>query len=358
MKKGLIVIIAVLLVFGLAVLSSAGIVDGQRKFGSSYFYLKEQVLSGLLPGLVMMFILSKIDYKIWKKLALPILFGALALMILVFIPQFGIGLKGASRWVNIYGFTFQPSEILKLAVVIYLAAWFGNRDSRMKNWTYGLAPFIIVLGFVGVLLRLQPDMGTLGVTIMIAGAMYFFAGFDLKRLAVVGGIVLALGTIGIIMEPYQFNRVKAMFNPDVDPRGISYQQNQAKIAIGAGGMFGVGYGKSTQKFGFLPETVNDSIFAIIVEELGFVGGIFTVSLYLILAFIMVRLARTISDKFGQLFILGVCVWIVGQAFINIFAISGLMPLTGVPLPLISFGGTAMVTVLAAMGIVLNIAKKS
>ena len=149
-----------------------------------------------------------------------------------------------------------------------------------------------------------------------------------------------------------------MFNPDVDPRGISYQQNQAKIAIGAGGMFGVGYGKSTQKFGFLPETVNDSIFAIIVEELGFVGGIFTVSLYLILAFIMVRLARTISDKFGQLFILGVCVWIVGQAFINIFAISGLMPLTGVPLPLISFGGTAMVMVLSAMGIVLNIGKKS
>lgn len=357
MHKGILFATIALVIFGLIILSSAGIVEGQKKFGSAYFYLKEQLLSGILPGLVAMAVLSKIDYKLWKKMSLPILFGALLLMILVFIPQFGVGLKGASRWLNIYGFSFQPSEALKLALIIYLAAWFGNRDSRIKNWTYGLAPFIIVLAFVGLLLMLQPDMGTFIVVSLIAGAMYFLAGFDFKKLLVVGLIGVVVVIVAIIFEPYRLNRVKAMLNPESDPRGMSYQLNQAQIAIGSGGMFGVGYGKSTQKMGFLPEVVNDSIFAVIVEELGFIGGIGTIFLYLILTSILVGASKKISDKFGQLLILGMAVWIIGQAFINIGAISGLLPLTGVPLPFISFGGTAMVVLLAGMGIVLNVSRK-
>jgi cell division protein FtsW len=162
----------------------------------------------------------------------------------------------------------------------------------------------------------------------------------------------------IAIEPYRFNRIKAFIDPSIDPRGISYQVNQSMISIGSGGIFGLGFGKSTQKFGFLPEVVNDSIFAIVVEEMGFVGALFLISLFVAFTFLMVKLAQGISDKFGKLLVMGVAVWVIGQAFINITAISGLVPLTGIPLPFISYGGTAIIALLAGMGIVLNVAKRA
>lgn len=358
MAKGLFVITLVLLIFGLVVLSSAGIVEGQKKFGSSYYYLNHQILYGVLPGLALMFLLSKIDYKFWKKISLPILFGALLMMILVFLPNWGHDLKGATRWLNIAGLSLQPSEILKLALVIYLAAWFGNRDERIKNWTYGTAPFLVVLSFVGVLLLLQPDVGTLIVVTVISTAIYFFAGSPIKHFLILGLLIVGiLGTM-IVIEPYRFNRIKTFLDPSIDPKGISYQLNQSLISIGSGGVFGVGFGKSTQKFGFLPEVTNDSIFAVVTEEMGFVGAGFLVGLFTLFSFLMVWAANNVTDKFGKLIILGVVAWIVGQAFINIAAISGLAPLTGIPLPFVSYGGTAMMTVLAGMGIVFNVARRA
>src|SRR3989338_4185690 len=181
MAKSLFVTTLILLIFGLVVLSSAGVVEGEKKFGSAYYYLNHQLLLGVLPGLVLMFLLSKIDYKFWKKVSLPILLGALFLLALVFIPPFGHGLKGATRWINVWGFSFQPSELLKLGLIIYLAAWFGNRDERIRNWTYGMAPFFLVLSFVAALLALQPDIGTLIIVTLISLSIYFFAGSDLKH---------------------------------------------------------------------------------------------------------------------------------------------------------------------------------
>ncbi len=357
MVKALLFITLVLLVFGLVVLSSAGIVEGQKKFGSSYYYLNHQ-LFGVAIGLAAMFILSKIDYKFWKKVSLPILLGALFVLALVFIPPFGHGLKGANRWINVAGFSFQPSELLKLGLIIYLAAWFGNRDERIRNWTYGMAPFFLVLSFVAALLALQPDIGTLIVVTLISLAIYFFAGSRLKHLAIIG-VVIAVVLVGMIwLEPYRFNRIKTFLDPSFEPQGISYQLNQSLIGIGSGGMFGVGFGKSTQKFGFLPEVIHDSIFAIVVEELGFVGASFLVGLFLLFTFLMVWTANNISDKFGKLLIMGMATWVIGQAFLNIMAISGLAPLTGIPLPFVSYGGTAMMTILAGMGIVLNIARRA
>lgn len=346
-----------LLIFGLVVLSSAGIVEGQKKFGSSYYYLTHQLLYGVLPGLGLMFLFYKVDYRFWKKISLIILFGALLMMILVFMPNFGYNLKGATRWLDIGGFSFQPSEILKLSLIIYLAAWFGNRDERIKNWSYGTAPFLIVLSFVALLLLLQPDIGTLIVVTIISGAIYFFAGSPIKHFFIIGLLIIGVLALMIVVEPYRFNRVKTFLDPSVDPRGISYQLNQSLIAVGSGGMFGVGFGKSTQKFGFLPEVTNDSIFAILAEELGLVGAGILIGLFVFFSFLLVRTAHGLGDKFGKLIVMGIAAWVIGQAFLNIGAIIGLVPLTGIPLPFVSYGGTAMMVLLAGIGIVLNVARK-
>lgn len=358
MAKMILAVTLVLLVFGLVILSSAGIVEGQKKFGSSYYYLTHQLIYGVLPGLALMFLFSRIDYRFWKKVSLLVLFGALILMILVFIPKFGFGLKGATRWLSFGGFSFQPSEVLKLSLIIYLAAWFGNRDERIRNWTYGTAPFLIVLSFVGVLLLMQPDIGTLIVITIISAAIYFFAGSPMKHFLIIGLLIVGAVAVMVVFEPYRFDRLKTYIDPSIDPKGISYQVNQSLISIGSGGMFGVGFGKSTQKFGFLPEVIHDSIFAIVAEELGFVGAALLLGLFVVFAFLMVWTANSVSDKFGKLIIMGVASWVIGQAFLNISAISGLLPLTGIPLPFVSYGGTAMMTFLAGMGIVLNVAKRA
>lgn len=358
MAKFIFIITLILLVFGLAVLSSAGAVEGQKKFNSSYYYFGRQLLYGVLPGLVLMFLFSKIDYKFWRRISVLVLFGALLMMVLVFIPNLGYDLKGATRWLNVGGFSIQPSEILKLALIIYLAAWFGGRDERIKNWAYGTAPFLIVLGFIALLLLLQPDIGTLIVVTLISASIYFLAGSPIKYFVVIGLLIMVVLAAMVVIEPYRFNRIKTFLDPSIDPQGISYQLNQSLISIGSGGIFGVGLGQSTQKFGFLPEVINDSIFAILMEELGFVGAVALIGLFTLLALSMIKAANSLSDKFGRLLIMGMTAWIIGQAFINIAAISGLLPLTGIPLPLVSYGGTAMMVLLAGIGIVLNVARKS
>ncbi|MEK9157988.1 MAG: putative lipid II flippase FtsW [Patescibacteria group bacterium] len=357
MRKRLFFIVLVLSIFGLAMLSSAGIVDAQKKFGSPYYYFFHQLLYGFVPGAILAYLISKIKYKIWSKLSLLILFGALLLMTLVFVPSFGFGAKGATRWLNISGLIFQPAEILKLSLIIYLSAWFGGRQERTKNWIYGAAPFFIVLGFAAMLLALQPDIGTLIIVGLIALGMYFTAGVNLKHLGViVGAGVIILGLL-VVFEPYRFNRITAFLHPNTDTRGISYQVNQAKIAIGSGGVFGVGLGHSTQKLGFLPEPVGDSIFAIIAEELGLVGSLATVGMFVFLCLTLTQIAIATADPFGRLLVSGVNIWIMAQAFVNIMAISGLAPLTGIPLPFISYGGTAVIALLAGLGIVFNITRE-
>jgi cell division protein FtsW len=356
MRKRLFWILGILIIFGLAVLSSAGIVDAQKKFGSSYYYFYHQLVFGIGPGVLIAYVLSRIDYKVWKKLSLLILFGALGLMTLVFFSHFGFGAKGATRWLNLGGFVFQPAEVLKLALIIYFAAWFGGRRESGTNWTYGAAPFFIILGFSALLLVLQPDIGTLLVVGFIALGMYFIAGLNLKHLIAIIGLAAVALAVLVVVEPYRFNRIRAFIDPSSDPRGISYQVNQAMIGIGSGGIFGVGFGHSTQKFGFLPEPVGDSIFAIVVEELGLIGGMVTVGLFVALCFTLTQIAMATSDPFGRLLVSGVNIWIMAQAFLNISAISGLAPLTGIPLPFISYGGTAIIMLLAGLGIVFNVAR--
>ncbi|MEK7506589.1 MAG: putative peptidoglycan glycosyltransferase FtsW [Patescibacteria group bacterium] len=353
--KTLTILVFLLTVFGLVMLSSAGVVEGQKKFNSAYYFFNHQLFYGVLPGLILFFIASRMHYRLWRKLALPILILAIGLMVMVFIPQFGLTIKGARRWVDLGFITFQPAEFLKLAVVVYLAAWFGSRGSQAMSQPRALAPFLLVLAFVALLLILQPDIKTLALVTLIGVALYFFAGAKLSHIL---GLILLLGVIlgTSSFAPYRFNRIRAYLNPTVDKQGVAYHINQALIGVGSGGLFGVGFGQSKQKINFLPEPVGDSIFAVIVEELGFVGGAAVLALFVLLILTLVGIARASRDQFGRLFTLGLAVWIFAQMFVNIGAILNLIPLTGIPLPFFSYGSSSLITLLAGLGVALNISK--
>ncbi len=352
------ILVFILLIFGLIVISSAGIVDAQKKFGSPYYYFTHQLLYGILPGLLIFYLVKRIDYKIWKKFALPILFGAIALLILVFVPGVGFGLRGARRWIHIGLFSFQPSEVLKPALIIYLAAWFSERFSGTKHSMSSLAPFFAILVFIWAIFIKQPDVGTLGVITLIAFGMYFFSGARMKQIMTLILVVAAVLGVVVFTSPYRLSRINAFINRSGDPQGESYHINQSLIGIGSGGIFGLGFGQSQQKkFNYLPEPVGDSVFSIIGEELGLVGMTFVLLLFLLLTFNLVAIAKATHDNFARLLVLGVSIWIASQAFINIGAISGLIPLTGVPLPFISYGGTALIALLGSLGIVVNIADR-
>ena len=356
MQRRLFWMIVLLLAFGLVVLYSASSVQGQQKFGSSAHFVLHQLLYAVGPGVVLMLLLQRFDYRRIRPFALPLLIGALALMVLVFLPDFGIRLKGSTSWLSFFGVAFQPSEFLKLALVIYLAAWFSSGTERVKSWQYGLLPFAVIVGFSALLLIKQPDFGTLGIVLAIAIGMFFLAGSSIRQTVALGLLgIVAIGAF-VVTSPERLERVRVLVDPQYNPRGASWQLNQALIAIGSGGIFGVGYGQSTQKFGFLPETIGDSIFAVVVEELGIVGGFVTLGMFAALAVLMVQVARRAPDAFGQLLVGGMLIWIFTQACVNMAAITGLVPLTGLPLPFISYGGTSMLSLLAGLGVVLSVAR--
>jgi cell division protein FtsW len=338
-------------------LSSAGVVEGQRVFGSASYFFKHQLLFGVLPGLVIFFALSWIKPKIWKKLALPILFVNIGLLLLIFMPQFGVTLNGAQRWLHLGPLTFEPSELLKLSLIIYLAAWFSQRGSRTTDhWSSAVLPFLLVLGFVGFLLALQPDLKTLTIIVLLGASMYFFSGAKISHML---GFLLVFAILfaGLAyFAPYRWDRIKAYFNPSADVQGVAYHTNQALVSIRNGGLFGVGYGQSQQKISNLPEPAGDSIFAVIVEELGLVGGSAVIALFVGMVLTLVHIAKKAGDQFSRLFILGVAVWLSLQAFINIGSISGLIPLTGVPLPFFSYGSSALWPLFAGLGIANAIAR--
>ncbi|HFC76723.1 MAG TPA: putative lipid II flippase FtsW [Candidatus Moranbacteria bacterium] len=352
-------IILILTVFGLMMVFSAGVFYATTRFGDSNYFLKHQFLFGFLPGMFVMYFLSKVDYHFWKKVSVPMFVVSLICLILVFIPGIGSNAYGASRWINLGPVSFQPSEMAKLAIILYLAAWLESRGKeKIKDIYEGMIPFVGILAVAGFLIIKQPDTGTLGVIILIAMSMFFVSGANLTHifsmfLAGVGGL------IGLIaMAPYRMNRFLVFLNPEHDPQGVGYQINQALLAIGSGGIFGLGLGHSRQKFNYLPEPVGDSIFAIISEELGLIGASIVVLLFIFFALRAIKIAKNAPDDFGKMVAIGIVAWVIFQAFVNIAAITAIMPLTGIPLPFISYGGTSFIFLMAAMGILLNISKQS
>lgn len=345
--------VAILLILGILVLASVSTSFSQEKFGRTTYYLFHQMLWGLIPGIILGFIIFKINLLILKKWAWILISANLILMLLVFIPGLGIISGGAPRWINLGFATFQPSEILKLVFILYLSAWLASRAKKVSL----LLPFLTVIGIIVLLLYLQSDVSTLGVIIITGLAVYFAAGTPLWHAA----LVFLIGSGGLLalieIAPYRMKRVLVFLDPGSDPMGTGYQIKQILIAIGSGGIFGLGLGMSNQKFGFIPQTMADSVFAIFAEEGGFIGSFILVFLFLFLFWRGIRIAKKSEDKFHQLLAIGISCWICVQAFINIGAMIGLLPLTGIPLPFISYGGSHLVAEMIGVGILLNISKR-
>lgn len=357
--KTLLSVVFALLAFGLVMIASAGVIYSETRFADAYYFFKRQIFFGLLPGAAMLYFLSKVDYHFWKKVSVPIFFAAVIFLVLVFVPGIGSKIYGASRWLQLGPFSFQPSEMAKLATIIYLAAWLESRGThRIKDVFEGLLPFAGIMGLIAFLIMKQPDTGTLGVIVLTSFAIFFVSGARLKHLFSMALAGLAALWVLIKIEPYRFNRILAFLNPSGDPQGIGYQINQALLAVGSGGLFGVGLGHSRQKYNYLPEPVGDSIFAVIGEEIGLIGCVILVSLFVALAIRGIKIAKNAPDMFGRLLATGITMWIVLQAFINISANIALVPLTGIPLPFISYGGTSLVFLMSAIGILLNISKQT
>ncbi|MFH1460805.1 MAG: putative lipid II flippase FtsW [Patescibacteria group bacterium] len=352
----LIFIVSFLVVFGLVILSSASVVLSHDSFGESYYFLKRQLILGLPLGIACFLICQRIDYHRWQKLAFPLLIFSLILLILVFIPSIGYSHAGARRWINLGIGSLQPFEFVKITLILYLAALLSKKGEKKEVIKKSLMPMAITAGIIMLLVFFQPNMSALGFVVLLVGFLYFLAGLNLSYL--IGfGLLALIGLWGLIkVAPYRANRLTVFLHPEIDPQGMGYQINQALLAIGSGGLFGLGLTHSIQKWKYLPEAISDSIFAIIAEELGLIGAGFLVILFVILAWRGLKIAKNAPDKFGFLLAGGITGWIFFQAFINMAAISGMIPLTGMPLPFISYGSSALVSSLIGMGILVNISK--
>lgn len=353
-----IIALAVLVIFGLAALMSASSALGFAKFNDTYFFVKRQIMFGLIPGLFLFFVLSNVDYHFFQKWGLAVYGCTLVLLCLVFVPSIGVTINGSHSWLSLGRFSFQPAEAAKLTVVIALAYLLTKKRHNWEDWQGSILPVIAVIAPALGLVLLQPDIGTLSILIMIVFAMLFVGGVPKKYLAIMG-LIGILGFVGLIFAaPYRAQRLTTFLHPELDPKGVGYQMNQAFLAVGSGGFWGLGFGHSRQKFQYLPEVNADSIFAVIAEEIGFVWSTAIILLIVFIALRGLKIAARAPEDFGGLLATGIVVWFAWQSFLNIGAMVGALPLTGVPLPLVSHGGSAYMMALAGAGIIANISSYS
>ena len=351
-------VVGVLTFFGVLMIASAGIVCADVRFDDPYFFLKRQLI-GVVLGFVGLFIFSRIDYHTYRKWALLIFAGALFLLFIVLLPGVGAEAYGAHRWIGIGPMSFQPSEAMKLALILYVSAWCAGKGTKIiTNLNEGLLSFLLIVASAVLLVLFQPDVGTAVMLGTIAVGIFFLAGARVTHITGIIAMGLIVLIILIVMAPYRMSRFTSFINPEADLEGSGYQVQQALIAIGSGGFFGLGLGHSKQKGLYLPEPVGDSIYAIIAEEIGMIGAVSVIALFILFAWRSLKIAAGAPDIFGKLIAGGVTIWIVGQAIMNIAAITSLMPLTGIPLPFISYGGTSIVFTLISVGILLNISRQS
>ena len=340
-----------LTLFGLFMIYDASSFVAFRDFADKYHYLKDQSF-WILGGLFFLGFFSLFDYHRFYNLAVPIMVSSLVLLMLVFVPGVGIKLLGAHRWINLHFTLLQPSEFVKLSLAIYLSAWFSKKEKGVI-WS-----FLMLLGVILFLIMLEPDMGTAMIVLAEGIAIYFLSGASVSYFL---GIVTAIGILGlilVILEPYRLERLKTFLDFNQSAQGSSYHVRQILIALGSGGLTGVGLGNSLQKFAYLPENTTDSIFAIIAEELGFVGSLFIIGIFIFIIYRGFYIATHSRDTFGKLLAGGITTFLAMQIIINLAAQTALLPLTGIPLPFISYGGSALIINLCAIGILLNISRQS
>lgn len=346
-------IVLALLLIGLFMIASASPVLASTRFGDPYFFLKNQ-LGGVVVGLIVLLMCWRIPYTYWRVSAPLLLGGAMIFMMLVFVPGIGLSLKGAARWLDFGITTIQPAEIMKFAFIAYLSAWIAAKQPVISSTTTGFLPFSALVGIVSFLFVLQPDIGTLGVVVTTSFILFFIGGGRFFHIAALVASSLLILAVLVFLQPYRLDRVTVFLHPEDDQQGIGYQLNQSLIAIGSGGVVGRGFGMSRQKLNYLPEASSDALFSIYAEEFGFLGSCMLIALFLLFFWRGIRIAARAPDAFGMYLASGITLLIVIQAFINIAALSGLMPLTGLPLSFVSFGSSALVMNLAEAGTLLNI----
>jgi cell division protein FtsW len=340
---------------GIAIFSSATLGLLARESSSVSKDILLQVTLGLGLGLIALFFARAIPLAVIKRFA-PYAYGAtLAFTALVFVPGLGLHANGATRWIDLGFTTVQPAEFLKIGVVVMLAWWLAPRARHLKDPRRGLLPFLAIVGAPAVLLLLQPNTSTTLLILATSWIMYFAAGAPWRDTAIL--IVLAIAALGlvILMRPYVLQRIETFLNPSANSLSSGYQIQQALIAVGSGGAFGRGFGQSVEKFNYLPEPDGDSVFAVFAEETGFIGASLLILLFVFLSARGIVIAGNSRDLFGGLVALGLSFLIICQAFINISAMLGVIPLTGLPLPFVSHGGTALMAVLLMCGLILNVA---
>ena len=354
----LLIICGLLVVAGILILASVSSSFSLQRTGTSFYFLNHQLLLGLLPGLLLGAVAFFVPLSLFKKWSFLLLLLNVVLLALVFVPGIGEKIGGAHRWIYLGPISFQPSEILKLTFILYMASWLAAHASLAKKESFKktLVPFAAIMVMVSIFLILQPDVGTLGVIAATGLTMYFLGGTPLWHTLALMGFGLASLAVLLVTKPYRWHRLEVFFDPSFDPLGKGYQINQALIGIGSGGLFGAGLGLSFQKFGALPEPISDSIFAVFAEETGFAGSVFLILLFAAFLWRVFVIAKRAPDKFASLVAAGIGFWIFVQASVNIAAMLGLVPVTGIPLPFISYGGSALFSELIAMGILLNISK--
>ncbi len=349
-------IVTILILAGIAIFVSASLGILAKNEAKFYGVLLSQLAFGLGGGIVALIACLKIDYQFWRKKSFYLFLASIILTLLVFVPHLGFSHGGARRWIALGPMTFQPVEFLKIGFIFYFAAWLSSIKSRTNSFVYGILPLIVLLSVIALVLFRQPDTKSFILMIVTGVAMALVSGIRVRY--ILGLILFAICTLGILVlfKPYLLERVKTFIDPSQDTLGSSYQLDQGLIAVGSGRITGRGFGQSIQKFSYLPEPQGDSIFAVVGEEFGFIGG--TILIFLFVAFGMrgMKVARRAPDSFGRLLATGLVIMITAQSFMNIASIVGVFPLTGVPLVFVSQGGTSLLLSLAMVGILLNISQ--
>ncbi|NBD74247.1 putative lipid II flippase FtsW [Patescibacteria group bacterium] len=345
----------VLLLVGFMIFASAALGVMARE-GYPFSAIATSQVAAIVLGLGLMLLAMHVPYRKLRPAALPFLIISLLGTALVFVPGLGVEVNGARRWIELGPVSIQPAEFLKYAAVLFAAHWLALNRRRVPTTRGGLLPFMAFTGVIALLLLAQPDTGTLLVIGLALTGMYVAAGARLKDLVILGGAGVAALTALALVRPYIMERILTFLNPAADPLGASYQLQQSLIAVGSGGWFGRGFGQSVQKFSFLPEPLSDSIFSVAAEEFGFVGMILLLGLFTFFAWRGLLIASRASDLFGGLLAVGIVILIASQSLMNVASMLGVMPLTGVPLLFVSDGGTAMLTTLAGVGVVLSVSR--
>jgi cell division protein FtsW len=347
----------VLNVIGLVMVLSASSVHALRAYGSAWVFFERQLM-WVAIGTLLLAATMRVDYHVWRRLVVPLLALTVVLLALVLVPGLGISVGGSARWLGVGFLRVQPSELAKLAVAVFAADVLTRRADHMDRARLTVVPVLLVFAVIALLVVVQPDLGTTLVLACIVLAVLFVAGVPLPTMAGIVGLAGGATLVAGMTKDYRRGRLLCFLHPASDPGNACYQLRQSLVGLGSGHVTGVGLGASRAKWGFLPNAHTDFIFAIIGEELGLVGSLLVAGLFVAFAVAGVRTASRAPDRFGTLLAAGITAWIVGQAFINIGAAIGTLPITGVPLPFVSFGGSSLVIAMAAVGILVNIARRS